>query len=67
MGRKRGQYRNTYAVYKNDELVVMGTSKECADFLGILPITLRQYSYPSIKKNLRNIEVVRVEDDEMCD
>ncbi len=32
---QRKRYKGDYAVYKNGELAVMGTRKECAEFLGV--------------------------------
>lgn len=43
----------TYAVYKGDEFVAMGTAKELSKELGCKPDTIRWYTYPSAKKRTR--------------
>jgi hypothetical protein len=41
-----------YAVYKGDEFLCVGTSEECAEYLGILPRTVRYYSYEKYKRQV---------------
>jgi hypothetical protein len=59
-----------YAVYKGDTFLCVGTAEECADFLGILPRTVRYYSYEKYKrkvekrKNPQNYTIVVKLDDE---
>lgn len=31
----KGVYTQEYAVYKGDDLIVVGNAKECADFMGV--------------------------------
>lgn len=35
-----------YAVYKGDELLALGTARECAERLGVREKTVRWLSYP---------------------
>jgi hypothetical protein len=60
-----------YAVYRGDELLSIGTIKECSEHLGVKEETLRFYTSPVYKKRVekRNdadsaIIVFRIEDDE---
>lgn len=39
-----------YAVYKGDELLVIGTREECAAFLDVKPETIRHYASPAGQK-----------------
>ena len=39
-----------YALYKGDELIIIGTIKEIADYLGIKEDSVRFYNTPSYKK-----------------
>ena len=41
---------NEFAVYRGEELLVMGTAKECAEFLNIKPKTVKYYSTPTWRK-----------------
>ena len=44
----------TYAVYQEDDLVYLGTAKECAEYLNITVESIRKYSTPGHhKKNYR--------------
>lgn len=36
-----------YAVYRGDELIVLGTLRECAERLGVSEKTVRWLSYPA--------------------
>lgn len=47
-----GEDKREYAVYKGDELLVMGTAKECGEYLNISPKTIRFYSFPSYAKRI---------------
>jgi len=61
-----------FAVYKGDELICIGTAKECADHLGIKVSSFFSYMTPSRmkqigerKKGKRNrMEIVRLDDEE---
>ena len=60
-----------YAVYKGEELIVMGTAKECATRLKVEPRTIQFYNSPVYKKrvearkNPKNfIIAVRLDEDE---
>lgn len=48
------QKQSEYAVYQGDELIAIGTAKECAETLGILPETVRWMSYPTARKRTAN-------------
>ncbi|MCM3511666.1 hypothetical protein [Carnobacterium inhibens] len=55
-----------YAVYKGEELLVMGTAKECADQLGVTEKTIYNFvtkGKENKKDDNRKIAVV-LEDDE---
>lgn len=41
-----------YAVYKGEELLVMGSAKECAEKLGVKEATVRFYSTPAYRDRL---------------
>lgn len=41
-----------YAVYKGDELICIGTAKECADILNIKPSSVKWLTTPTAKKRL---------------
>jgi hypothetical protein len=41
-----------YAIYKGDEFLCVGTAEECAKYLGILPRTVRYYSYEKYRKKV---------------
>ena len=41
------------AVYKGDEMLVMGTVQECAETLGVVPDTVRYYTYPSYQERIK--------------
>ncbi|MGG3800622.1 hypothetical protein [Metabacillus fastidiosus] len=59
-----------YAVYKGENLICMGTIKECAVYMGVLPATVKFYTTATYKrriekrKNPRNYIVVVNLDDE---
>ena len=36
-----------YAIYKGDELIVIGTVHECASFMGVKPSTIYWYACPA--------------------
>ena len=55
-----------YAVYKGDELIIIGTLKECAERLKTSEKMVKYYSYPSQKKRsegTNKILVERLDDD----
>ena len=41
-----------YAVYKGEELLIIGTAKECAAYLNIKPESVQWLSTPSAKARL---------------
>jgi hypothetical protein len=60
-----------YAVYKGESMICIGTIKECADHMGVLPETVKFYTTPTYKrriekrKNPRNyITVFKLDDEE---
>lgn len=61
-----------YAVYKGDELLVVGTAQECADYMGWMHYkTTQWYTTPEYarrvakRKTVKNaIKVIRLEDDD---
>ncbi len=57
------------AVYKGDELICIGTVKECAEHMGVTPKTVRWYLTPTYEKRIakrkrarNHITVVRLDD-----
>jgi hypothetical protein len=58
-----------YAVYKGEELLVIGTAQECAEFLNVKTDTVRFYTMPAYqrkvakRKNPRNYRTVVKLDD----
>ena len=46
----RKRYTGEYAVYKNDEVIAMGTVQECAEKLGVTVNHIRWYTYNTGKK-----------------
>jgi hypothetical protein len=63
---------NEYAVYKGETLICIGTIKECAKHMGVLPETVKFYTTPSYQKRLskrknpRNyLTVTKLEDDKL--
>lgn len=60
-----------FAVYKGDELISVGTAKECAEHMGVTPKYIRWMTTPTGQKRLasrkhpeRCTYAVRLEDDE---
>ena len=56
-----------YAVYKGDELIVVGTAKECAEYMGVKEHTIRCIASPERRE--RAIQrggtyAIKLEDDE---
>lgn len=49
-----------YAVYDGDELLVIGTAKECAEHLGIKVGTVLRYITPSHKKRLSKRNAIKL-------
>lgn len=41
-----------YAIYKGDELLVIGTRQECADRLGVKVQTISYYCSPAYRRKL---------------
>ncbi|EOO22071.1 hypothetical protein ICM_06302 [Bacillus cereus BAG1X2-3] len=59
-----------YAIYKGESLICIGTVKECAQHLRVLPKTVHYYKSPAykkrvaIRKNARNyLTVIALEED----
>jgi hypothetical protein len=50
-----------YAVYKGDELIIIGTLKECAERLNISEQLVKYYSYPPQKKRSDGKDKILVE------
>lgn len=42
-----------YAVYKGEELLVVGTVEECAEALGVQQRTILFYTYPTYQRRLK--------------
>ncbi|HFK1731161.1 hypothetical protein PDQ74_16070 [Bacillus cereus group sp. Bc005] len=62
--------KKEYVVYKGESFVCIGTIKECAQHMGVLPSTVRFYTRPAYqrrianRKNARNyITVTELEED----
>ena len=62
-----------YAVYKGENLVCIGTAKECAEEMNVLPETIKFYTTPTYQKRLAKrkkvsaagyLTVTKLEDDE---
>lgn len=49
---RRGAQEKQYAVYKGDELLAMGTSRECAEVLGCDWKTIQYYTTPAYQRKL---------------
>ena len=60
-GRPTGSVKE-YAVYRGDDLIVMGTATECAEFLGVKKHTIYWYASPSAENRITR--AIRLEDDE---
>lgn len=41
-----------YAMYKGDDLIIIGTKEECAEELGVKPDTISFYCAPSYHKRV---------------
>jgi hypothetical protein len=61
-----------YVVYKGESLICIGTIKECAEHMGVLPETVKFYTTPTYQKRLakrknpRNyLTVTKLVDDEL--
>lgn len=54
-----------YALYKGDELLVVGTINELAEELGVKPRTVRYYGYPGYKRRTseKARRLVKLEED----
>jgi len=60
-----------YAIYKDDDLLFIGTVDECAAFRGVKPETIRWHSTPrgqrqadARKKQGKALRIIRLEEDE---
>lgn len=60
--KKRGN--REVAVYRNDDLLAVGTLKECAEITGLSYQTLMCYLSPSFKHKKTNVTVVLLEDED---
>ena len=60
--------RSTFAVYRGDEFVDVGTAEEIAKRLGCKADTIRFYAAPSyqarLKEGSKSLIAVRIEEDE---
>ncbi len=59
-----------YVVYKGDSFVCVGTIKECAEHMNVLPETVRFYTTPAYQRRLKKrkkarnyITVTKLEED----
>ncbi|PES76701.1 hypothetical protein CN327_09730 [Bacillus cereus] len=43
-----------YVVYKGESLLCIGTIQECADYMGVLPATVRFYTRPAYQRRMDN-------------
>lgn len=67
----KGVYTQEYAVYKGDDLIVVGNSKECAEYMGVSMHYIHRMVTPAhhkyIKKFYKKPEnatyAVRIEDE----
>lgn len=46
---------NIYAIYKGDEFIFMGTAKECGEYLGVKPESIRFRTTPAYQRRVKNI------------
>jgi len=56
-----------YAVYKGDELLVIGTKEECANFLGVKKTNIEKWATPGYIEKYSESErriAVKLEEDE---
>ena len=53
-------YKGDFAVYKNDEIVVMGTAQECAKELGVTEDYIHWMTTPSAQKRIAERNTKRV-------
>ena len=60
-GRPKGDIME-YAVYKGDDLIVVGTATECAEFLGVKKHTIYWYASPSAENRITR--AIRLENDD---
>lgn len=44
-----------YALYNDDEFIIIGTIKEIADELGVKEQIIKRLSYPSIQKRSKRV------------
>jgi len=60
--------RTTFALYRGDEFVDVGTAEEIAKRLGCKPDTIRFYATPSYQARLKDRDkrliAIRIEEDE---
>jgi hypothetical protein len=70
-GVERVKAEPEYAVYKGEDLIVMGTKYECAEKLNVKPDTIVWLTYPTAKRRLaarkrpeRCTTVIRLDDEE---
>lgn len=59
-----------YAVYKGEDILCIGTIKECSEFMNVLPDTIRFYMTPTYKKRVSKrkkaknyITVIKLDDE----
>ena len=56
-----------YAVYKGDELIVVGTAKECAEYMGVSEHTIRCIASPKRRQHAIRVGgtyAIRLENDD---
>lgn len=44
--------KKEYAVYKGENFICIGTAKECAEEMNVLPETIKFYTTPTYQKRL---------------
>lgn len=54
---------DTYVVYRGDDVIAIGTRKECAEKLGVRESTIDYYTTPSARKGQTVAE--RISNDEV--
>ena len=57
----------TFAIYKGDDFIYLGTRKECAKYLGVKDKSITFYCTPTYKRRIKSeynnrVIVIKVED-----
>ncbi|PDZ02621.1 hypothetical protein COC58_20905 [Bacillus cereus] len=48
-----------YVVYKGESSLCIGTIQECAEYMGVLPTTVRFYTRPAYQRRVANRKSAR--------